>query len=171
VTTYTPIGDNQVDVDSPVNVELMTALRDNPLAMFEGSSGAPVLALAALGPVTAGSVTRYQDTATITASSTSYTYGNQFWSSHSGTIRFRTTSSGGSAGGTVQIIKNGVQYTSYAAGGSVDTDIPVAIGDKFQFGVRNNTGSPTTSASISNQEMRTNGEVLWPLNWSKYTPG
>jgi len=41
MTTYSTITDGQVDQDSPITQPLMTALRDNLLAVVEGSSGAP----------------------------------------------------------------------------------------------------------------------------------
>ena len=41
MTTYTAIANGEIDQDSPVTQPLMTALRDNPLAIAEGTSGAP----------------------------------------------------------------------------------------------------------------------------------
>jgi hypothetical protein len=41
MTTYTEILNGEIDQDSPVTQPLMTALRDNPLAIAEGTSGAP----------------------------------------------------------------------------------------------------------------------------------
>lgn len=41
MTTYTNIPDGDIDQDSPVTQPLMTALRDNPIAITEGASGAP----------------------------------------------------------------------------------------------------------------------------------
>lgn len=58
MTTYTTISNNAVDQDSPVTQTLMTALRDNPIAITEGASGAPRIADDALGStVTAAGVT------------------------------------------------------------------------------------------------------------------
>lgn len=45
---YTVIPDATVDPDAPITSELMYRLRDNPLGMFEGASGAPKLQDAAL---------------------------------------------------------------------------------------------------------------------------
>ena len=42
MTTYTPIANSDIDQDSPVTSGLMAALRDNPLAIGEGASGAPI---------------------------------------------------------------------------------------------------------------------------------
>lgn len=50
---YIAQPDTAVDPDAPVTSDLMYALRDNPIAMFEGASGAPRLADAALNPTLA----------------------------------------------------------------------------------------------------------------------
>lgn len=50
---YIAQPDTAVDPDAPVTSDLMYALRDNPIAMFEGASGAPRLADSALNPTLA----------------------------------------------------------------------------------------------------------------------
>ena len=45
MTTYTTITNAEIDQDSPVTQPLMTALRDNPLAIAEGGPNAPELAV------------------------------------------------------------------------------------------------------------------------------
>ena len=48
MTTYTAITNGQIDQDSPITQPLMTAMRDNPIAITEGATGAPrILGLAA----------------------------------------------------------------------------------------------------------------------------
>jgi len=47
MTTYTPISNNSVDAGSPIDESLVTALRDNPIAISEGSTGAPRVQAAA----------------------------------------------------------------------------------------------------------------------------
>ena len=47
MTKYTAIGNSEVDTDSPITESLITRLRDNPLAQFEGAAGAPKIADAA----------------------------------------------------------------------------------------------------------------------------
>lgn len=47
MTTYTPIANGSVDAGSPIDESLVTALRDNPIAISEGSTGAPKLQTAA----------------------------------------------------------------------------------------------------------------------------
>jgi len=51
--TYTAIPNSDTDPDSPLTTGLITKLRDNPIAMAEGSAGAPKIETAAY---TAGSV-------------------------------------------------------------------------------------------------------------------
>lgn len=41
MTTYTAISNGQIDQDSPITQPLMTAMRDNPLAIAERSTNAP----------------------------------------------------------------------------------------------------------------------------------
>jgi len=54
MTTYVTIPDTDVDQDSPVTVALMTALRDNPIAIADGGGG-PILGLTMLS--TSGEIT------------------------------------------------------------------------------------------------------------------
>lgn len=48
MTTYTAIPNSDVDQDSPVTQTLVTLLRDNPIAITEGASGAPKIQSKAL---------------------------------------------------------------------------------------------------------------------------
>lgn len=48
MTTYTPITNAEIDQDSPITQPLLTALRDNPVAITEGAAGAPKIQAAAL---------------------------------------------------------------------------------------------------------------------------
>jgi len=41
MTSYVTVPNGDIDVDSPVTTDLVTALRDNPIAIAEGSSGSP----------------------------------------------------------------------------------------------------------------------------------
>lgn len=56
MTTYTAIANTEVDAESPVTEELVTRLRDNPLAIAEGDSSAPKVQGIALDNVYKGSV-------------------------------------------------------------------------------------------------------------------
>lgn len=48
MTAYTVIADSDIDPESPITTTLMTRLRDNPIAITEGASGAPAIASVAL---------------------------------------------------------------------------------------------------------------------------
>ena len=48
MTTYTTITNAEIDQDSPITQPLLTALRDNPIALAEGAAGAPKVQAAAL---------------------------------------------------------------------------------------------------------------------------
>lgn len=41
MTAYVTIANGDIDQDSPITQTLMTAIRDNPIAIAEGASGAP----------------------------------------------------------------------------------------------------------------------------------
>lgn len=59
MTTHRTIADTEVDADSPVTVELMTALRDNLYATAEGASGSPSMLGNIAANATAGAVGTY----------------------------------------------------------------------------------------------------------------
>lgn len=54
MTSYTAIPNGDIDQDSPITQPLMTALRDNPLAIAEGDATAPKIAFAAIVDGVAG---------------------------------------------------------------------------------------------------------------------
>ena len=41
MTEYSPITDTQIESESPIDATLATQWRDNPIAITEGSAGAP----------------------------------------------------------------------------------------------------------------------------------
>ncbi len=48
MTTYSAVPNGDIDPDSPITTGLMTLLRDNPIAIVEGASGAPRIVDAAI---------------------------------------------------------------------------------------------------------------------------
>ena len=54
MTDYTGISNTQVEPEAPVTSELMTSLRDDPIAMAEGAVGAPKVQGIALDNLFAG---------------------------------------------------------------------------------------------------------------------
>jgi len=59
MTTYTTIPDGDIDQDSPVTQPLMTALRDNVLAIQEGDASAPSILEGAIAGSPAGGIGTY----------------------------------------------------------------------------------------------------------------
>jgi len=49
MTTYSSIADSEIDPESPYTTGLATKMRNNPIAIAEGSSGAPKISLLAIG--------------------------------------------------------------------------------------------------------------------------
>ena len=47
MTAYTAIADSEIDTDSPITESLLTRFRNNPIAITEGSTGAPKIQTAA----------------------------------------------------------------------------------------------------------------------------
>lgn len=48
MTTYSAIASGDIDPESPLTTTLLTKLRDNPIAIAEGASGAPTMTTAAM---------------------------------------------------------------------------------------------------------------------------
>jgi hypothetical protein len=62
MTAYTTIPSSSIDADSVTDVALMTALRDNPIAIAEGDAAAPVIAK--VGPNCTGGTQSVNDNST-----------------------------------------------------------------------------------------------------------
>ena len=56
MTSYVAVSNGEIDADSPITADLMSKLRDNPIAITEGASGAPKVMRAALN-MTANTLT------------------------------------------------------------------------------------------------------------------
>ena len=105
MATWTTIANTAVDVDSPVTVSLVTALRDNPEAIAEGAAGAPKVVPAALNITLDVSTTTADGTiVTITGlgrvdnilSHYRFDVARAASGTGTGTYRYRTSTDGGS---------------------------------------------------------------------------
>jgi len=117
MTTYTPIANGSVDAGSPIDESLITALRDNPIAISEGSTGAPPIASTAVlleagitafpAPV-AGDVRIYGGVLTNGVNEVDGAFNDTFGPTHtmlrSGTFRFRIRYGKGTSQGTARMI-------------------------------------------------------------------
>ena len=167
MTTYVAIPNGDIDQDSPVTQPLMTALRDNPIAIAEGDDPAPRILGEAAGrdssvaarrlpvvTVAAGAVLSAQgqgraDGTTVTTSGTNVVAYTFTIRSYSGSLRFSVTQSNTGAGGTAiaEIYKNNVLVQAYTLTPGTATrtnDVTVAVGDVIEWRHRT-TGAGTSS--------------------------
>lgn len=59
MTSYISIANSEIDPNSGITAELMTKLRDNPIAISEGNSSAPNILLGIAAKTVAGGVGTY----------------------------------------------------------------------------------------------------------------
>lgn len=105
MTTYTSIPNGDIDQDSPATQPLFQLLRDNPIAITEGASGAPRVQGKAIG----GTFLAYQAVSSTTAA---------VWTGLAGmeTIRLEASYGPFNSASLIQIAfsnDNGVNYGSY----------------------------------------------------------
>jgi hypothetical protein len=167
MTTYATIGNGEIDGESPITDTLMSRLRDNPLAMFEGSTGAPRLSGFAvarlnngLGALTISAADTYalqyglvQTSGILVTSSGTDQVAHTYQMSHySGTVRCKASHSSASGTSTLSIYRNGTLLTSF----TTTSASPVArvadsfcnAGDVIEWRHRT-TGTNSTVSSVS----------------------
>lgn len=166
MTAYVTIPNGDIDQDSPLTQPLMTAMRDNPLAMFEGASGAPKFQGNAVARVSTGltilTVTASAaQTATVghgylllavSTTSTSNVVAVQYTPTHyTGAVRLSCGHYMSAAGtSTLTLFKNGVSVAAFTTTGIGSAnaimrivDVSLVPGDVFEWRHK----SSTTAAS------------------------
>lgn len=169
MATYTTVTDIETGHKKPVTTSLLRRLRDNPIAMFEGASGAPRLDVDALENPTLGDVVRYSDASTYSSGSgVTYVPAWKYLFVQTGEVRltFTQTPAGGSTS-DLQLVLNGSVLTTYSTSTTAarSIDLTIAKGDTLLIQHRANHGA--NSASLSLIRLKTAGENLWPF--SPYT--
>lgn len=167
MTDYTTIPDGDIDQDSPVTQPLLSALRDNPLAIAEGATGAPRINPLSLGDLAAG------DTLSCGAQSvysldTAFVF--EFAAMQGGSVRVKGQAKGDSnavdlswtvirirAGSVTtygnQTFDNATSYTSFT-----DVDIPIQYGDLIRATVTAAGGG----GDVRNVSIHTDGtQPIW----------
>lgn len=138
MTTYTTIADADIDQDSPVTQPLMTALRDNPIAIAEADSSvaASLLPSVKLGTLTTTSGTSHSLTgldlspykfvmAVFNAVSSQVSFTNTI--NFQGVAVAQTTSSSDTRTGMVIVdVERGQGFYVIAAAAGIDTSITSA---------------------------------------------
>ena len=167
MTAYVTITDGEIDQDSAVTQPLLTAIRDNPIAITEGAVGAPRVLIGALERLNPGTVIRSRSDAV--SSTTSATDVNTFLFNimQYGTIRLifsQRSVFGSTSTAYIYRYRNGITTTiaSWATASTsfIDrsADFGVLPGD--QVGIFHKTSG--TAVEVSTQRIQTNGESLWP---------
>lgn len=160
MTSYVSIPNGDIDQDSPITQPLMTALRDNPIAITEGATGAPRIVGAAMFGTSAGT-TVLRDclpTGSRTVSSSNAAVVTQVVESASATalvdceIQVLVTSSisGSGAARRIDIYKNGTVVQTYGAVTGATVSVSLAAGDDIGVnivaqGTNDAVGSTTLS--------------------------
>lgn len=148
--TYTAIASTETDPNAPVTSTLMERLSSNPIAMFEGASGAPRLDEAARGGSVAGDTVLFQalgknNAVTFGGDDASSPWqivpGSHFRATTTCGLRATCTVNSAFDGGEVQIVKNGVQVANATAAGAVTVDLSMTDGDTAWFEARGGTGA------------------------------
>lgn len=143
---YAELPTTQIDADSPLIEDTLIKLRENPLAMFEGSPGAPRLQLIAIAGPVAGS--NYFASRTISTDDAPWSLAFQWRAARPGTVRAEIQLSAGlSEESRGRIYINGVavgalRSATYGAPSTTTEDFTVSTGDFLQFYV-SSTGSVT----------------------------
>lgn len=166
MTAYVPILDGDIDQDSPVTQTLMTALRDNSIAITEGSSGAPRIQAKALGDDVASGGTQncLVQSQTHGTTSTSWTLVMRWSVYNGGSVRvgFRHRAVGASTNAEAKVEKNTNVQNSWSTSSTsyVDRQIAVNInsGDTLDIWVRTDFGS----TEIDDIYMSTDGGFMIP---------
>lgn len=167
MTTYIDVPDTQVQTDAPVTSTLMTQLRDNPIAMMEGSADAPRLRPQAMySPLTAGDSLAYVARSDISNTTNVYKIGIDFTFVQSGTIRATLEHrTGGSGTSYANIFLNDVSVILWLTTSSSyvfrSIDIDVEPGEVLSF--RHLVTGTSVTSFMRNMAIRTNGEILFPF--------
>ena len=150
MATYTSIAASENEPLAPVTATLMDRLTNNPIAMFEGASGAPRLDEAARAGSVAGDTllfsalggTNSLSHQGVDASSPQEIIQHSHFRATT-TCGLRCTAEVTSAinGGEIFLYKNGVEVTSRTTVGQLSADVSLVAGDTVWFEVRAGSGS------------------------------
>ncbi len=187
---WTTIPDSSIEPGKPIRSIDGLALRDNPIAISEGASGAPrivgkaakrfadypVLSVTAADTYSASTGSNPEPLST-TTSSTSEVVAYRFTiSKYTGSLRFKTGQRGGSydpgEGGittttsTLRIFKNGTLIQTYTTSGTTfvtrTNDISIVPGDVIEWRHKTNDSSGNVAIS-STVVLGSNGYTTRPL--------
>lgn len=167
MTAYTTITNAEVDQDSPVTQPLMTALRDNPLAIAEGDATAPGIQIAAL-KVAAGTTVRISNDAEqiVPASTTTDVFETtRFFQSGTFNLNFEYLHTYAQTA-TVRVYIDGTLVDTFTTTSStyvsVSQNYNMSIYGTIRVAMAIGSGG-SQEGRIRNIRIRTNGEHILPF--------
>lgn len=171
MTTYNAaaVADSVIAFKKGITLQQGRALRDNPLAMFEGAAGAPRLLVGALQRPNAGNTIRCRSDGLVNTTSTTFEIKHAFGLLQAGNIRIylehRSTTAATSTA-EVYRVRNGTATLISAWGMSTTafiartTDFSVIPGDTVVVG---HYKTAAAASEIQNVRLQTNGEDYYPV--------
>jgi hypothetical protein len=173
---WTDILNSEVDTDSPITEALMTALRDNPVAIAEGASGAPQMQTGAyadgsvtlikIGGITAGDYIIGSNDAIAQTNNDTYEKLKEFYNPLSGVLRvyfeLRTSNASYTAYGRIYI--NGAAVGTERTTNSTSyvpfvEDLSVEYGDLIQL-YAHKTTSAIHVANVQNFRLESGNPII-----------
>lgn len=182
--SYTDIPDSDIDPQSILDESLFTRLRDNPLAVAEGATGAPRIMLPALfTPIAAGATKKRQDASTSSSGATSFNTRYEWTFLNTGSVRagieYRTDPAGvGTAEARIVRTRAGVDTVIASDTGSgtykiFEADVDIEIFDEVKIQVRNTSAAPSDGTQYRDLYFATSGGDIFPftigsgfVNWA-----
>ena len=173
MTTWTDLSAGAVGVGGIPSGSTVTALRDNPVAMAEGSSGAPRIVGASIHATTAADTfvlyragvnaaySLISLTAQAGSSSVSNVIGSEFTALVDCAIRLKfTVSLFGSGNSTVRVHKEGVALTTFTTAGDKSYSVSLSAGETVGLTcssfIAASQSSSSQSVSVKNYRITAN---------------
>lgn len=167
MTTYATIANGDIDQDSAITQTLMTAMRDNPIAITEGATNAPRIQLAALPRLVVGDVVVCEDLIEYSVNSGGTLITQEIGWLQKGTVRLKylQRASGGTCtvnvdrkrrGSTVNVSSLGTASVTNVAR---SVDIAVQSGDFWTVSLLA-SGAPTVY--MDDFQLCTSGDLIYP---------
>jgi hypothetical protein len=154
MTTYTAIPDADLAPEKVITTATAVLLRDNPIAITEGATGAPRIQPAALANMTSGNYVIASGSGT--SETTSYVKFTEHYFPQPGTFKsvIDLVSDEAAVDVYARIYKNGVAHgtersTGSTTGATWTEDITVAAGDLIQLYLKGSGVAPMSHATGS----------------------
>ena len=162
MTDYTILSNTAVGVGGLPSGATVTALRDNPLAIAEGTAGAPRIWLPSFERLEAGTSIRSRNDTPLVLGAGQTTTLHQFSFIQHGTIRVSVRKTAGTGTVIVRRLRNGALTTLLSSTSTTTHTVDVAVipGDSVE--IAGSSPAVTGNLTFDNGRFQTNGQDLWP---------